>query len=105
VSDLAGDPEMDELVLTFLADLPDRVAALESAALAADQAGIGVVAHQLKGAAGSYGFMPITDAAARVEASAAQPDAGEQLHRPLGALTALCRRACLPHADRAPAGS
>jgi signal transduction histidine kinase/DNA-binding response OmpR family regulator len=105
VSDLVGDPEMDALVLTFLADLPYRVAALESAARAADRAGIGVVAHQLKGAAGSYGFMPITDAAARVEASAARPDDGDELHRHLGDLTALCRRACLPHAGSAPVAS
>jgi signal transduction histidine kinase/DNA-binding NarL/FixJ family response regulator len=92
VSELADDPEMQALVDDYVAALPDRTEALGSAVASADREAIGCLAHQLKGSAGSYGFMSITDAAAELERVA---HAGEiaEIRRRAGELTSLCARA------------
>ena len=64
LSDFASDPDMLELVEMFVAEMPQRVAAIEKAVSDSDTASIASLAHQLKGAAGGYGFGCITDAAA-----------------------------------------
>ncbi len=50
------------------------------------------VAHQLKGAAGVYGFMPITDAAGRVEAAVLQAEPLEDVTMQVNSLIGLIRR-------------
>jgi HPt (histidine-containing phosphotransfer) domain-containing protein len=54
------------------------------------------LAHQLKGAAGGYGFAPITDAAARVEEALVSGAAPEHVQPHLDELFALCARAVAP---------
>lgn len=68
-SDLAVDPDLAELVDLFVAEIPNRIEQLTSAAATDDWEGVRRVAHQMKGAAGSYGFSPVTTVAARVEDS------------------------------------
>jgi len=63
------DPDMLEIVREFAAELPDRIADLEGRLEAGDLAQLQVLAHQLKGAGGGYGFSPVTDAAAVLEQS------------------------------------
>src|SRR5688572_27342403 len=90
-STLGADPELAELVELFVAEMPQRIAQL----LAEYQAGhwdkLGRTAHQLKGAAGSYGFHQLTPYAARLEAAARGGAAPEQILHSLEDLTALCR--------------
>ena len=91
-SEFADDAEMMELVAMFVGELPDRIAAMAAAAERDDLAGVAHFAHQIKGAAGGYGFPQITEAATALEtcARAADPAATRDA---LDALATLCQRA------------
>lgn len=71
-SSLAADPDLAELVDLFVAELPERLAALHSALETSRIADVARFAHQLKGAGGSYGFPQLTPVAARLEMLAKQ---------------------------------
>ncbi|MBL0940087.1 MAG: response regulator [Gemmatimonadaceae bacterium] len=64
ISELANDPDLGEVVRVFAEALPDRVAALVHAVRTNDLSETARQAHQLKGAAGSYGF-PVISTLAR----------------------------------------
>ncbi|MFO0827710.1 MAG: Hpt domain-containing protein [Phycisphaerales bacterium] len=66
-SEFADDPDMREIVEFFVNDLGDRVAAISAAFQSDDLSRLRTLAHQLKGAAGGYGFPAIGMAAATVE--------------------------------------
>ena len=66
-SPLASDAGLVDLVETFVETLPERGEALRKAHDAGDLDELRSLAHSLKGAAGSYGFLPITDACAALE--------------------------------------
>ena len=70
ISEVADDEEMAPLVEQFVASLPARATALLEATFAGDLTRLARLAHQLKGAAGGYGFPTITDAAALLEQAA-----------------------------------
>jgi CheY-like chemotaxis protein/HPt (histidine-containing phosphotransfer) domain-containing protein len=93
VCEFADDPDMREIVERFVAALPDRVAAMRAALDTADPAALQRLAHQLKGAAGGFGFGPITEAAARLEAAVVGGDPRPSVDRALEAVADLCRRA------------
>jgi signal transduction histidine kinase/HPt (histidine-containing phosphotransfer) domain-containing protein len=65
-SRFGDDTTMTEILGRFVGALPERVNALRSLAAARDLAQLERLAHQLKGAAGGYGFPEITEAAASV---------------------------------------
>lgn len=90
-SDLADDEEMIELVALFVAGLPAKLDRVEHALTDNDTLTVAGVAHQLKGSAGGYGFMPITVAAAALEDSARRraPDVRSKFAE----LRSLCERA------------
>jgi HPt (histidine-containing phosphotransfer) domain-containing protein len=67
---------MQELVEMFVGELPDRIDAIEKAIEEQNRASLGQLAHQLRGAAGGYGFPTISDAAELLESSA---KAGKEL--------------------------
>lgn len=69
---LASDPEFLPLVEAFVLGLGQRLCDLLAAANEANWADMKSLAHQLKGAGGSYGFQQITQVAARIEAEAAR---------------------------------
>jgi signal transduction histidine kinase/CheY-like chemotaxis protein/HPt (histidine-containing phosphotransfer) domain-containing protein len=91
VSEFADDAEMQEVIVAFVDGLPAKIALAESALGSGDLVVVQRIAHQLKGAAGGYGFMCITDAAAALHEAVREraPDIGERL----SAVAALCRRA------------
>jgi CheY-like chemotaxis protein len=92
VSAFADDPDMTEVVERFVAALPTRVAEMQAAARNPDSADtLRRLAHQMKGAAGGYGFPQITTAAARVEEALKDQRRPEAL-RALDDLAALCAR-------------
>ena len=66
-SSYATDPDMAELVREFALELPGRADTLERLLAASELQELGVLAHQLKGAGGGYGFAPITEVAAKLE--------------------------------------
>ncbi|KAA0216960.1 MAG: Hpt domain-containing protein [Leptolyngbya sp. PLA3] len=96
-SSFADDPEMRELIGYFVEDLPQRTRSLEEAWEAADLGSLRRIAHQLKGAAGGYGFDSIGQAAGELEACARDAPAGEDRVRSIECqvrrLIDLCSRA------------
>jgi CheY-like chemotaxis protein/HPt (histidine-containing phosphotransfer) domain-containing protein len=92
-SELAGDPEMVDLVRDFVEALPGRDAELREALASAALDRVETVAHQLKGAAGGYGFPCITEAAARLERSVRDGAPPRTVSEAAEALSALCARA------------
>ncbi len=66
-STLAGDPDLAEIVEMFVDEMPGRIRGLQQQFVSNDWDELARLAHQLKGAAGSYGFDQITPYAARLE--------------------------------------
>jgi HPt (histidine-containing phosphotransfer) domain-containing protein len=62
-----NDPDLRDLVMQFVDELDGQVRSIRSACLSEDFAMLRRISHQLKGAAGGYGFDPIGDCAARLE--------------------------------------
>jgi PAS domain S-box-containing protein len=67
VSEFADDPEMIEILAKFLTGLNDRIEEIDGFFIKSDWGGVTNVAHQLKGAAGGYGFPIISEVAAELE--------------------------------------
>jgi HPt (histidine-containing phosphotransfer) domain-containing protein len=91
-SKLAGDPDMSELVDLFVDEIPSRLAALESHFAAGDMTKLCQTAHQIKGAAGSYGFTAVTPFAANLEFAAKANEPEDRVREALEELLATCRR-------------
>jgi HPt (histidine-containing phosphotransfer) domain-containing protein len=94
LSEFAGDADMAELVEFFVDELKQRVDTMTTAFQSGDHLQLKTMAHQLKGAAGGYGFPTITASAAELEGvlkveQAELSSIGEKLE----ALISLCRRA------------
>ena len=66
------DPDMAELVRSFVADLARRVETLDQLLAEGNLQELQRLAHQLKGAGGGYGFPQITEVAACLEQSLVQ---------------------------------
>jgi len=62
-----SDPDMGEIVALFVAEMPDRRSELRKAVEAGDLSKAIRIAHQLKGAAGGYGFGALGTVAAASE--------------------------------------
>jgi PAS domain S-box-containing protein len=67
VSELADDPDLAELAIGFADLLPSRVEAIVAQIEADDAASAARLTHQLKGAAGSYGYPLISEIARQLE--------------------------------------
>jgi HPt (histidine-containing phosphotransfer) domain-containing protein len=90
MGDLIGGPELDMLTRMFVSVLEQRVTEMEAALAEREALRLQRLAHRLKGAAGSYGFVGISDAAAAVEAAARS---GEDARTLLAELRAACGQA------------
>lgn len=91
-STFADDPDMRELVEMFVTELSERVAQLEDALDQGDLETLRVIAHQLKGAGGGYGFTIITEVAREAEAAVRQAADLERIQQAVGDLVSVCRR-------------
>ncbi|MEM1097255.1 MAG: Hpt domain-containing protein [Planctomycetota bacterium] len=97
-SAFADDAEFGELIGLFVAEMPDRIETIDSAVAERDMKSLQIVAHQLKGAGGGYGFSEITEAGRRLEHLAETADAEIQddvarVTEAANALVDLCSRA------------
>lgn len=90
-SEFGLDPDLGEIVELFVQEMPDRVATLLDCLGAGDREGLRRVAHQLKGAAGSYGFQSISPCAADVENRIRQGAPEEQIRQGVDILVEMCR--------------
>ena len=93
VSTLENDEDMKEILHHVVRDLPDRSSAILRASQASDVETLKRLAHQLKGAAGGYGFPGITEAASAVEQAITEGAEPPSLQRHVEELASLCRRA------------
>ena len=93
ISAFADDPEMADLVELFTEELPKRIESIESAFESQSWDSLRTIAHQLKGAAPSYGFDSIGQAAGTVEHGVKDGSDAESLRGDVEALLSLCRRA------------
>lgn len=69
VSEFADDPDYRELIGRFVASAAKLRRELQGRLERGDIEGLRVLAHQLKGAAGGYGFPQLTAIAAEAEAA------------------------------------
>jgi len=92
-SRFANDPEMREIVALFVAEAPDRLREVQAAAADGDWKRLRTLAHQIKGAAGGYGFPEISFAAGDLETAAGAAGAtADSTRTSLATLTALLAR-------------
>lgn len=92
-STLAADPDLAELVIQFVGEMPGRVDAVRSALDRQSWDELRRLAHQLKGAGGGYGFDPITDSAARLEAAILRAESEAAIRQVAEELVDRCDRA------------
>ena len=90
---LVGDDAKAELLAGFVGDLPDRATGIEQALREGDLQALTKLVHQLKDSAGTFGFLPVAQAAQAVEQRAAEEDDLRQLHKAVSELVNLCRHA------------
>jgi PAS domain S-box-containing protein len=102
LSSFADDPDMLDIIDMFVDGLPDRIMNLSLGYTEADFEAVSGIAHQIKGAAGGYGFSSISDAAQLVEQLARAGGPADQLESPLNSLLKLCTRAILGARGEAP---
>ncbi len=95
-----NDPEDAELIEYFLGELPQKVEAINSAAVDEDVEQLGRLAHQLKGAAPGFGFPAIGTAAAKLEGSIRELDESSQdvesVRAQIEGLVSLCQSYITP---------
>ena len=92
-SHLAADPDLRDIVDMFVEEMLDRVATLLGQLHSADWQGLQRTAHQLKGAAGSYGFDAISPAAGKVESAIHDGEPEQRIRRTVEELVDLCKQA------------
>lgn len=92
-SDFGGDEDLGELVEMYVDEMPDRVQALAECFQAKDLDALARLAHQLKGASGSYGFMQISNVAAQLELALKNNMSAEEVEKYFAETIELCGRA------------
>ena len=88
-----SDGDMRDLLELFVSELPQKIAECRNALDAQDWERLRTTAHRLKGAAGSYGFPLISQAALILETSARERKPSATIQEHMLALTQLCERA------------
>jgi CheY-like chemotaxis protein len=91
-----SDPDMAGVIAEFVGQMPQRLAQMRAAAHSSQWRALRRLAHQMKGAGGSYGFACLTDAANELESHAGPEDAEAAL-RALDHLEHLCERIHASH--------
>jgi HPt (histidine-containing phosphotransfer) domain-containing protein len=95
-SSYATDPDMLELVREFALELPGRADAMERLLAAGSLQELGVLAHQLKGAGGGYGFAPVTELAGALERALRESRPAHEIEQRTHELSKLLRAVVAP---------
>lgn len=91
-SEFADDKDLAEIIAAFVSHLPQRYQAMGEALDNNDRPALVRLAHQMKGAGGSYGYPALTTGGAQLEAAAKAADR-EACRLHLAHLRALCQAA------------
>ena len=102
-SEIARDPDVAEILDAFVAGLAGKVDSMRQALAHGNHDELRGLAHQLKGAGGSYGYPMLTEAAGTLEGAAKAKDV-EASTLALKELAELCQRAARGRQTRSPAG-
>jgi HPt (histidine-containing phosphotransfer) domain-containing protein len=89
---LGGDPDLGEIVQLFVEEMPSRVRDFRVHFASSNWDQLSRLAHQLKGAAGSYGFDQITPFAARLEKSISSGETRSAIGAAMEQLVSACGR-------------
>ena len=89
---LGDDPDLSDIVALFVEEMPLRVRHLRGHFRCANWEELGRLAHQLKGAAGSYGFDQLTPFAARLEKTVRSGESQAAIQAALEDLVDACGR-------------
>lgn len=87
---LADDEGFRELIELYVAEMPGRIERLKNCLDAANWGELQRVAHQIKGAGGSYGFPAISSAGGAVERLIVNKQPEEQVRTATLELIQLC---------------
>jgi HPt (histidine-containing phosphotransfer) domain-containing protein len=91
-SSLGDDPDLGEIVTMFVDEMPDRIDNLLKRLELEDWTGLERAAHQLRGAAGSYGFDALTPQAGILERAVRERRQEESIRQAVESLIELCRQ-------------
>lgn len=91
-SRLGADPELADIVEMFVQELPKRLDAMRHHLENADWEGLRQLAHQMKGAAGSYGFDVVSPVAGKIESAVRDGEPEDHIRAAVSELTDLCGR-------------
>jgi HPt (histidine-containing phosphotransfer) domain-containing protein len=89
---LGDDRDLAEIVALFVEEMPLRVRHLQAHFGCANWDELGRLTHQLKGAAGSYGFDQLTPFAARLEKAVRNGEPQASIRAALEELVEACGR-------------
>ncbi len=92
-SSLGTDPYLSDIVELFVEEMAGRIQTLVEQFNSGDWGGLRRTVHQLKGAAGSYGFEEISPTAARLERAVDTDEPEQQIRAAVDQLINLCGRA------------
>lgn len=90
-STVGDEPSIQALLTRFISRLPERVKAIRACMEEQDLAKLRQAVHQLKGAAGGYGYPQLTEQAGRAEDKLAVADTLEPVKTEIDSLIALIR--------------
>ncbi len=93
VSTLADHPTLAGLVRAFVGRLPARLEQLQAAYRSSDFATLKTLAHALRGAGGTYGLAPLSEAAEDLEHRLTDGAGPEEVAAAVARLRDVCRRA------------
>ena len=91
-STMQQEPSVQKLLARFVSRLPDRVALLQSLLRQQDIENLQTAVHQLRGAAGGYGFPTLTERAGVVEKKIRAGEALDAIQNDVASLVELVRR-------------
>ena len=95
-SSYAADPDMLEIVREFALELPGRADALERLLATGSLQELGVLAHQLKGAGGGYGYASVTELAGALERALREGRPAPEIEQRTHELSKLLRAVVAP---------
>lgn len=93
ISSLANDPSLTSLIDDFVAGLPKMLGSIEAAFAGEELERLESLARLVKGSSGTYGFEPISTAAAALEKAVHAGGDTEELQEAVASLAQWCRLA------------
>lgn len=93
ISTYSNDQEIRGLVIEFINEMPKRIRTANEAFMRGDRLRLQLWAHQIKGGAGGYGFLEISNIAAELENTLSSNKSSEEVFLALLKVIDLCERA------------